>query len=162
LAGKPGILAVAADPRGLLYAAGEIVRQSRHLPHAVGFTGIDIRSAPAFRFRGSSTNQGGTMRRITGARSWTPEEVREYMEDYALAGANCFYVEQNGGPFYDYVKSFGLMTDTGVRPNSPKLGKRAGAKPGKAAGGCVRPSRKRAKRCWTSGRRTSRIGPTTT
>ena len=73
-----------------------------------------MRSAPAFRWRGASANQGGTMRQITGARAWTEEEVRDTVLDYSLAGANTFYA---GGELARFVKSFGLKTEAGCRPN---------------------------------------------
>lgn len=117
LGGKAGILAIAADTRGLLYAVGEIVRRSIQREGALEFRAIDVSSAPAFRFRGFSPNQGGTMRKITGARAWTFDEVTDCVLDYTLAGANCFYAEDQGGPLFDFLKSWELMTVTGARPN---------------------------------------------
>jgi hypothetical protein len=113
----PGLIAVGADKRGVLYAAGEILRRLRYYPDHVEIDSVDVSSAPAYRFRGSSANQGGTMMRATGARGWTQDELFEVVLDYALAGANCFYTGDNGGPAYDFVKSFGLMSTTGARPN---------------------------------------------
>ncbi len=112
-----GLIAVGVDPRSVLYAAGEILRRFRHAPDYVEIDDLDFSSAPAYRFRGSSANQGGTMMRATGARGWTEEELFEVTLDYALAGANCFYTGDQGGPAYDFVKSFGLMSTTGARPN---------------------------------------------
>lgn len=114
---RPTIIAVGADRRGALYAAGEVLRRLQYLPEAIEVPAMDVSDAPAYRFRGSSANQGGTMRRATGARAWTQDELFDVVLDYALAGANCFYTEDNGGPLYDFVKSFGLMTTTGARPN---------------------------------------------
>ena len=108
------IIAAGVDKRGVLYAAGEILRQIECGDGAVTIPPIDVRTAPAFRFRGSSANQGGTMRQITGARAWTEDELHDYTLDLALAGANVFYA---GGTYFDYVKSFDLMTETGARPN---------------------------------------------
>jgi len=108
------ILAVGADDRGVLYAAGEVLRRLRYLGDAVSVEPFSIATAPAYRYRGSSANQGGTMRQVTGARPWTPEEIREYTLDYALAGANCFYAH---GDMFEFVKSFGLMGEFGCRPN---------------------------------------------
>ncbi len=113
----PLVLAVGADARGVLYAAGEVLRRFRYGPDFVTTADYSVTEAPAFRFRGFSANQGGTMMKITKARSWTEGEIRGVVLEYALAGANTFYAADNGGPFYDFMKSFGLMTTTGARPN---------------------------------------------
>jgi len=113
----PGLVAVGADQRGVLYAAGEILRQLRYFEDHVDIDRVEVSTAPAYRFRGSSANQGGTMMRTTGARGWTQDELFEVILDYALAGANCFYTGDQGGAAYDFVKSFGLMSTTGARPN---------------------------------------------
>lgn len=113
----PGLIAVGADQRGVLYAAGEILRRFVYADDYVTIDSVDVSTAPAYRFRGSSANQGGTMMRATGARGWTQDELFEVTLDYALAGANCFYTGDQGGPAYDFVKSFGLMSTTGARPN---------------------------------------------
>lgn len=113
----PGIVAVGADDRGVLYAAGELLRRLRYEPDHILVPQIDVSTAPAYRFRGCSANQGGTMRRVTGARAWTQEELFDVLLDYALAGGNTFYTGDSGGPAYDFVKSFGLMSVTGARPN---------------------------------------------
>ena len=109
------IVAVGADDRAVLYAAGEVLRRLRYAADAVSFDQFSISTAPAYRYRGSSANQGGAMRQITGARGWTPEEIREYTLDYALAGANCFYAH---GDMFEFVKSFDLMSEFGCRPNA--------------------------------------------
>ncbi len=111
------MIAVGADRRGVLYAAGEILRRLAYLPETVVAADVDVALSPAYRFRGCSANQGGTMRKVTEARAWTAEEWQEKVLDYALAGANAFYTSHYGGPAYDFVKSFDLMTVTGVRPN---------------------------------------------
>jgi hypothetical protein len=111
------ILALGADPRGLLYAAGEIVRRFRYGPDSVTAEDYGVAEAPAFRFRGFSANQGGTMMKATKARAWTEAEIRGVVLEYTLAGGNTFYSADNGGPFHDFIKSYGLMTTTGARPN---------------------------------------------
>lgn len=115
----PAIIAVGKDKRGLLYAAGEILRQMEVDPMAIIFATFDISSAPAYRFRGANNPQGGTMRKFTKSRAWTADEWKEVILDYALAGANTFYAETwgNGGERNDYLKSFDLMTTVGIRPN---------------------------------------------
>lgn len=111
------IFAVGADDRGVLYAAGEIIRRFQYGPDYVEVAPFEVSAAPGYRFRGFSANQGGTMRKVTGARAWTEEEIRDVVLEYALAGANTFYSSDGGGPFYDFMKRFGLMTVTGARPN---------------------------------------------
>jgi len=112
--GAPAIIAVGADDRGTLYAVGEILRRMRFEPDAVVVGDIDVATTPAYRIRGSSANQGGTMMRVTGARTWTQEEWQSYVLDLALSGANYFYAH---GAQLDFVKSFDLMAETGCRPN---------------------------------------------
>jgi hypothetical protein len=111
------VVAVGADARGVLYAAGEILRRFSYGPDFVTITDYSVAEAPAFRFRGFSPNQGGTMMKATKARPWTEAEIQGVVLDYALAGGNTFYAADNGGPMYDFIKSYGLMTTTGARPN---------------------------------------------
>ena len=111
------IVAVGADARGVLYAAGEVLRRFRYGPDFVTTTNYSVAEAPAFRFRGFSANQGGTMMKIAKARPWTEAEIRGIVLEYALAGGNTFYAADNGGAYYDFIKSYGLMTTTGARPN---------------------------------------------
>jgi hypothetical protein len=113
----PLLVAEGADARGVLYAAGEVLRRFEYGPDYVSIAHVDMSAAPAYRFRGSSANQGGTMREKTGARAWTSDESRNYMLDFALSGANTFYAW--GGDF-DFVKQFDLMTVGGCRPNQFK------------------------------------------
>jgi len=111
------LVAVGADDRGVLYAAGEILRRLRFEADHLELPLVDVSTSPAFRFRGFSSNQGGTMIKATNARSWTTDEVHGVVLDYALAGGNCFYTEDEPGALYHFVKSFSLMTTTGARPN---------------------------------------------
>ncbi len=110
----PAVLAVGSDNRGVLYAGGELLRRLRFCSKGVALGEVDVATAPAYRFRGFSASQGGTMMSITKARAWTVEEWQEYVLDMALAGANCFYA---GGAGLDFVKSFDLLSVTGCRPN---------------------------------------------
>ena len=114
LDGGPAVVAVGADTRGLLYAVGEILRQVRFSPDDISIGPIDVSTAPAYRFRGSSASQGGTMLEVTGARAWSAEQWQEYALDLALSGANCFYAS---GASFDFVKGFDLMAITHCRPN---------------------------------------------
>ena len=109
------VFAVGADERGIFYAVGELLRHMRFEPQGIVLEDtIDVASAPAFRFRGFSANQGGTMCQVTGVRSWTTDELHEYMFDLMLAGANCLYAGASGKKF---LKSLDVMTITGCRPN---------------------------------------------
>jgi hypothetical protein len=112
--GGPIVIAEGADVRGVLYAAGEVLRRFEYGPDWISIAPVDMSAAPAYRFRGSSANQGGTMRERTGARAWTQEESWDYMLDFALSGANTLYA---GGASFDFVKQFDLMTVGGCRPN---------------------------------------------
>ena len=112
--GSPLLIAEGADKRGVLYAAGEVLRRLEYGYDWIGLQPVDMSAAPAYQFRGSSANQGGTMRERTGARAWTQEELRDYTLDYAFSGANAFYAS---GPDFDFVKQFDLMTVGGCRPN---------------------------------------------
>lgn len=111
------IVGVGADARGLLYAAGEIVRRLQYGADYVEVSPFEVSASPAYRFRGFSANQGGTMRNVTGARAWRDDELQDVVLEYALAGANTFYSADHGGPFYDFMKRYDLMTVTGARPN---------------------------------------------
>lgn len=113
-AGAPLLIAEGADARGVLYAAGEVLRRLGYGPDHVTLGPVDMRAAPAYRYRGSSANQGGTMREITGARAWSSEEWRDYFLDFAFSGANIGYA---GGAQFDFLHSLDLMTVHGCRPN---------------------------------------------
>ncbi|MCA9430368.1 MAG: hypothetical protein KC940_07665 [Candidatus Omnitrophica bacterium] len=108
------ILAVGVDSRGLLYAVGELLRRFTYAPESLEIEPPTIRSAPAYRWRGSSANQGGTMREVTGARSWTEEERRKVMFDHLFAGANTLYA---GGGDAEWLKTFDIKIEQGCRPN---------------------------------------------
>jgi CarboxypepD_reg-like domain len=114
---KPVIIALGADNRGVLYVAGEILRQMESNEQTVKFNSFNVSTAPAYRFRGGDAYQGHTMRKYTHAREWTLDEWKQVILDYAFAGANCFKAEWSGGEKYDFIKSFGLMTIIGIRPN---------------------------------------------
>ena len=59
LENRPTVLLVGVDHRGTLYAVGELLRRLRYEANGVVLGNIDISTAPAYRFRGSSANQGG-------------------------------------------------------------------------------------------------------
>ncbi|MFH1741160.1 MAG: DUF4838 domain-containing protein [bacterium] len=111
--GCTDVLAVGVDQSGVLYAAGELLRRQiiYHEDCIELPTKVRIRTAPAFRLRGSEIQQGGTMREMTGARGWTQVDQRRVFEDLALAGANALPGD------YDYVKSLGMLTMMGGNPS---------------------------------------------
>ncbi len=118
----PVIIAVGNDNRGMLYAVGEILRQMKPDKLAVRFQTFDVSTVPAYRFRGANNAQGGTMRKYTKSRTWTADEWKQVILDYALAGANCFYAEEWGSTSErtKFLKSFDLLTTVGIRPNQYK------------------------------------------
>jgi hypothetical protein len=92
------VLAAGVDERGVLYAAGEIARRIVCNAGSISVPDFDLRSAPAYRLRGSSA----------------PDKVKAI--DLAFAGANLFYA---GGEMFTWCKSFDLLTKPSleVRPN---------------------------------------------
>jgi hypothetical protein len=111
------LLAAGSDSRGVLYAAGEILRQLTITEQTVTLPDtLSIRTAPAFEIRGTQYGQSGVARRLAGVRDWTPAETQRVIIDYALAGANTFPTEP--GPMFDFIKSFGLMTQGGFGANT--------------------------------------------
>ncbi|MBN1348305.1 hypothetical protein JXJ21_02760 [candidate division KSB1 bacterium] len=114
----PTWIAVGTDHRGALYAIGELLRHITFEPDCILCDSFEVRTAPAYRYRGFEARQGEAMQKITHARLWGDEDKFRLNIDYALAGANCFYTEWEPGPVYHFIKSFDLMTtDYGVRPN---------------------------------------------
>ena len=119
------LIAAGVDRRGCLYAVGEILRQvnikagSLELPDS-----LEIRTAPAFEIRGTQYGQSGVAKRLAKVRDWTEEETQRVILDYALAGANVF--STGAGPMFDFMKSYGLMTqggfgaNTGSHPDHPE------------------------------------------
>ena len=115
------ILAVGVEPRGVLYAAGEILRQVTYNDGTVGFPeGVEVRRSPRFEVRGTQFDQGHTMLQLTGAREWTFEEKRRVILDYALAGANTMEVDlglKPSDPIYQLFKDFNLKMLIHYGPN---------------------------------------------
>ncbi|WP_026210658.1 hypothetical protein, partial [Flexithrix dorotheae] len=115
------ILVAGYDDRGCLYAVGELLRQIIFKEDHIQISqGLDIRTAPAFEIRGTQFGQSGVAKRLSKVREWTKEETERVILDYALAGANIFSVKP--GPMYDFIKSYGLMTQGGFGANTaPKI-----------------------------------------
>ena len=116
LATKPAsggqtVLAIGSDRRGVLYAVGEILRQTEGRKTEVEFPEqLHLRCAPRWPVRGLLVSQGATICELTGARKWTRDELRAAYLNYALAGANSFELEALGGPddLFTFLKSYGL------------------------------------------------------
>lgn len=116
-AARSGVVvgAAGADERGTLYAVGELLRRTVARSNGFGFPAdLAVRTAPAFRIRGTEVSQGGTMRELTRARAWKDEEWRRAAMDYVLAGANTLSA---GGKEFAFLKSFGLTTHGAAFPN---------------------------------------------
>lgn len=110
------LLAAGVDDRGVLYAAGEILRQMEWTDHNILLTlPLEKRTAPAFLIRGTQYGQSSVAKTRGKVRDWTEEETQSVILDYALAGANTFNTE--AGPMFDFIKSYGLMTQGGFSPN---------------------------------------------
>jgi len=122
---KLALMAAGVDERGCLYAVGEILRRTVVKQGAVQFPdNVDLRTAPAFEIRGTQYGQSGVAKTLAHVRGWTDEETQRVIIDYALAGANIF--NTGPGPIFDFIKSFGLMTqggfgaNTGSHPDHPE------------------------------------------
>ncbi len=114
---KPVVLAAGIDERGCLYAVGEFLRQL--VIDDRGFTfpeNLNIRTAPAFEIRGTQFGQSSVSKTLGKVRDWTVEETQRVILNYALAGANTFSTD--AGPMFDFIKSYGLMTQGDFGANS--------------------------------------------
>jgi hypothetical protein len=114
---SPTLIAAGLDERGTLYAVGEILRRMEIGPERFTLSDtLAIRSAPAFEIRGTQYGQSGVAREKGKVRPWTEEELQRMILDYALAGANVFSTEP--GPVFEFLKSYGLMTQEGFGANT--------------------------------------------
>ncbi len=110
------LLAAGVEERGVLYAVGEILRRMTDKNGRVDFPpDLDLRTAPAFRYRGMMVSQGHTIAELTKSRHWTEAELRRVILDYALAGANNFAVGDDRD--HEFFKSYGLQTLISISPN---------------------------------------------
>jgi len=111
------LLAAGTDDRGCLYAVGEMLRRFTYHNGAIEIPqNIEVRTAPAFEIRGTQYGQSYVAKRLAHVRNWTEEETQRVILDYALAGANIFTT--GPGPMFDFIKSFGLMTQGGFGANA--------------------------------------------
>ncbi len=115
--GRPLLLAAGVDERGCLYAVGELLRRVVITERSVEVPDVlDVRTAPAFEVRGTQYGQSRVAKEKSKVREWTDAETQRVILDYALAGANVFTTE--AGPMFDFIKSYGLMTQGGFKANS--------------------------------------------
>lgn len=112
--GQPLIIAAGTDAAGTLYVVGELLRRMTYGAESISIECCEFRSAPAYRWRGTSANQGRTMQEMSGARAWTKEELHSVDLDHALAGSNTIYAY---GEDVTWAKSYGIKVTQGVRPN---------------------------------------------
>jgi len=111
------LVAAGIDDRACLYVVGEILRQiTFDKDFLMSNEQLNIRSAPAFEVRGTQFGQSGTARKVAKVRSWTDEETQRVILNYALAGANTFNVSP--GPMFEFVKSYGLLTQGSFGANT--------------------------------------------
>ena len=111
------VVAAGIDQRGTLYAVGEFLRQAKVRNGALQIPdNFEIRTAPAFEIRGTQVQQSNIARELGKARPWTDKETHRVILDYALAGANIF--STSSGPTFDFIKSYGLMTQGEFGPNT--------------------------------------------
>jgi hypothetical protein len=111
------LLAASVDERGALYAVGEILRQVDITLDGFEVPGdLSVRTAPAFEVRGTQYGQSHIAKLKGKVRDWTEEELHRMILDYALAGANVF--STGFRKEFDFLKSYGLMTQGGFGANT--------------------------------------------
>lgn len=115
------LLAAGIDQRGVLYAAGEILRRMVIRESAFEFPDpLTVRTAPAFEVRGTQFGQSGVAITKGKVRRWTEQELRRKVLDFALAGMNTIEVGENittETPIYKVAREFGLKTLIHYGPN---------------------------------------------
>lgn len=119
LKNKNGTLLLVAgiDDRGCLYAIGELLRQAHITNGKITLPdNLNILTAPAFEIRGTQFGQSGVAKQLAHVRDWTEKETQRVILDYALAGANIISVA--AGPMFDFIKSYGLLTQGGFGANT--------------------------------------------
>jgi hypothetical protein len=111
------LVAAGYDDRGCLYVVGELLRQiTFRSGHVLIPENLNIRTAPAFEIRGTQFGQSHVARQVAKVRPWTMEETQRVILDEALSGANIFSV--GPGPMFEFIKSYGLMTQGGFGANT--------------------------------------------
>jgi hypothetical protein len=113
----PVLLVAGVDDRGCLYAVGEMLRQSSCKNGTIEISqNLEVRTAPAFEIRGTQYGQSHVAKSLAQVRNWTEAETQRVILDYALGGANIF--STGPGAMFDFIKSFGLMTQGGFGANT--------------------------------------------
>src|SRR5690606_22640323 len=111
------LIAAGVDTRGCLYAVGEILRLVAFgAGHISVSDTLRVRTAPAFEIRGTQYGQSHVARTLGKVRPWTDTETERAILDYALAGANIFSTD--AGREYEFLRSYGLMTQGGFGANT--------------------------------------------
>lgn len=117
----PGVLLAAGiDQRGVLYAAGEILRRMVLGENSIRFpANLKTRTAPAFEVRGSQFGQSSVALQRAKVRRWSDEERHQAVLDSALAGLNTVEVGIGAASagYHRWLKSWGLKTLLHYGPN---------------------------------------------
>ncbi|MCC7340216.1 MAG: hypothetical protein IT170_03940 [Bryobacterales bacterium] len=115
------VLAAGIDERGVLYAAGEILRRMEIGETSLEFPeALHIRTAPAFEIRGTQFGQSGVALTKGKVRKWSDAELRRAILDFALAGLNTVEIHEELGAEdvrFRVAREFGLKTLTHDNPN---------------------------------------------
>lgn len=123
LDGTDCLLAAGIDPRGVVYAAGQVLRQTevRDTPEkAFAVVFGSVRTAPAFEVRGTQFGQSSVARDKARVRPWTVEETESKIADYVLAGANTMQVDEGiteDDPIWRFIRGLGVKTLIHYGPN---------------------------------------------
>ncbi len=116
------LLAAGIDDRGVLYAAGEILRRMEIGTASFEFPAeIKVRTAPAFEVRGTQFGQSSVARTKGRVRPWTDDEQRRAIVDYALAGLNTVAAStstRNEDVLIRVAREFGLKVLIHYGPNT--------------------------------------------
>jgi hypothetical protein len=115
------VLGAGVDARGVLYAAGEILRHTVIRDSRLEFPAtLTMRTAPAFEIRGTQFGQSSVALNRAKARPWTEKDRRRAILDFALAGMNTVEIGEGtraDDPMYRLLESFGLKTLVHYGPN---------------------------------------------
>lgn len=119
--GNSLLIAAGLDSRGVLYAAGEILRRMIIRESSFEFPDqLTVRTAPAFEVRGTQFGQSSVALTRAKVRRWTDAELRRKVLDFALAGMNTVEVGEGRATtdtVYKVAQEFGLKTLTHFGPN---------------------------------------------
>jgi hypothetical protein len=115
------VLAAGVDARGVLYAAGEILRHTVTRDSRLEFpASLTMRTAPASEIRGTQFGQSSVALNRAKVRPWTEKDRGRAILDFALAGMNTVEIGEGtraDDPIYRLLKSFGLKTLVHYGPN---------------------------------------------